>query len=326
MNLIINPFHDPAFNLALEEHLLTATTLELIMLWRNSKAVIIGNNQNAVEEIDADYVREHGIAVVRRQSGGGAVFHDLGNINFTVIHANTAGSFGGYEMFTAPVCNYLQTLGVDARFSGRNDLVIDGQKFCGNAQAVKKGRIMHHGCILFDADFTDLAGALRPKAEKVESKGIKSVRSRVTNVSAHLKEAMSPENFLSGLADYFRANVKGIAEYELTQEDISAARALADEKYSRWDWNFGKSPPYNWENSRQFSFGSVDIKLNVNAGVIEDVNFFGDFFGVHSKSELEQRLRGIRHERSAIEEALKDLDIAGYIHGMTHRELLELLY
>ena len=326
MNLIINPFHEPAFNLALEEHLLTATGLELIMLWRNSKAVIIGNNQNAVEEIDTDYVREHGIAVVRRLSGGGAVFHDLGNVNFTVIHANTPGSFGGYEGFTAPVCKYLETLGVDARFSGRNDLVIDGQKFCGNAQAVKKGRIMHHGCILFDTDFTDLAGALRPKAEKIESKGIKSVRSRVTNVSAHLKEPMSPEMFLSGLAEFFRANVEGIAEYELTPEDISAARALADEKYSRWDRNFGMSPPYNWENSRQYPFGLVDVKLNVNAGIIEDVNFYGDFFGAHNKSALEQTLRGIRHERSAIEDALKDIDISRYIHGMTHEKLLELLY
>ena len=325
MNLILNPFHEPAFNLAMEEHLLTSTSLDLIMLWRNSKAVIIGNNQNAIEEVDSDYVRERGIAVIRRQSGGGAVFHDLGNINFTIIHGNTNGSFGGYEAFTVPVCGYLKTLGVSARFSGRNDLVIDGQKFCGNAQAMKKGRIMHHGCILFDADFTDLAGSLKPGVGKIESKGIKSVRSRVTNVSAHLKKPISPEQFLDGLAGHFRANVEGIHEYELTHDDIAAARALADEKYSRWDWNFGKSPPYNWENSGRYPFGSVDVRLNVSAGVIEDASFFGDFFGIMDKHGLEDTLRGVRHERSAIENSVKDLDIGQYIHGMTTQELLELL-
>ncbi|MCL2856396.1 MAG: lipoate--protein ligase [Oscillospiraceae bacterium] len=325
MNLILNPFHEPAFNLALEEYLLSATTLDLIMLWRNSKAVIIGNNQNAIEEIDADYVRERGIAVVRRQSGGGAVFHDLGNINFTIIHASTGGSFGGYEAFTAPVCEYLKTLGVNAQFSGRNDLVINGQKFCGNAQAQKKGRIMHHGCILFDADFTDLARSLKPRAGKIESKGIKSVRSRVTNVSAHLKNSMSPEQFFDGLAGYFHTSVEGIREYELTNDDISATRLLADEKYSRWDWNFGKSPPYNWENSGRYPFGSVDVRLNVSAGVIEDASFYGDFFGILDKHGLEEVLRGVRHERGYIECAIKNLDIGQYIHGMTPGELLELL-
>ena len=325
MNLILNPFHEPAFNLALEEYLLTRTRLELIMLWRNSKAVIIGSNQNAAQEIDADYVRERGIAVVRRQSGGGAVFHDLGNINFTIIHAAADGSFGGYAAFTAPVCDYLKTLGVDAQFGGRNDLVIDGQKFCGNAQAMKCGRIMHHGCILFDADFADLAGALKPSAGKMESKGVKSVRSRVTNVSAHLKEPMSAQQFLEGLADYFRANVAGLREYALTSGDISAARALADEKYSSWDWNFGKSPPYNWGNAKRYSFGGVDVRLSVKAGVIESAAFSGDFFGVLDRSGLEDALRGVRHEKSALRGALGGVDIAGYIQGMTLEELLELL-
>ncbi|MCL2579429.1 MAG: lipoate--protein ligase [Oscillospiraceae bacterium] len=328
MNLIINQSHNPAFNLALEEYLLESTELDLIMLWRNSKAVIIGNNQNAVEEIDADYVREREIAVVRRQSGGGAVFHDLGNINFTIIHQNGVDdqSFGGYRAFTAPVCGYLETLGVKAEFSGRNDLVIDGKKFCGNAQALKKNRIMHHGCILFDADFTDLAGALKPKAEKIESKGIKSVRSRVTNVGTHLGSPMTPEAFMDGLADYFRANVEGIRDYALTAGDITGAQALADEKHARWEWNFGKSPPYNWENSGRYPFGGVDVRLNVKAGVIEQAHLFGDFFGMADKSELEAALCGIPHRRGALESALAQRDIGRYIQGMTRAELLDLLY
>ena len=326
MRLICNPCHEPAFNLALEEYLLTQTQLDAIVLWRNSRAVIIGSNQNAVEEIDADYVRGREIAVIRRQSGGGAVFHDLGNINFTIIQNAAEPGLGGYEQFTAPVCKYLETLGVNAQFSGRNDLVIDGQKFCGNAQALKKDRIMHHGCILFDADFTDLAGALKPKAEKIESKGIKSVRSRVTNVAVHLKIPMTPEQFLGGLAGYFRANITGIREYELTPGDIAAAKAIAEEKHARWEWNFGKSPPYNWENGRRYPFGQVDARLQVSGGVIEQASFFGDFFGIEAKSGLEEKLQGIRHERTAIETALKGLDIGRYIQGMTTEELLDLLY
>ncbi|MCL2617713.1 MAG: lipoate--protein ligase family protein, partial [Defluviitaleaceae bacterium] len=168
MRLIHNTSQDPAFNLALEEYLLTGTDTELIMLWRNGPSVIIGNNQNAVEEIDADYVRANNIDVVRRMSGGGAVFHDLGNINYTIINNGRAGDFGGYAAFTAPVRGYLRRIGINAEFSGRNDLVIDGRKFSGNAQAAKNGRIMHHGCILFDADFNDLARSLKPKAEKIE--------------------------------------------------------------------------------------------------------------------------------------------------------------
>ena len=325
MYLLRNPFHEPAFNLALEEYLLTKTELNIIMLWRNSRAVIIGSNQNAVEEIDTDYVHERQIAVVRRQSGGGAVFHDLGNINFTVIHKYNDADFGGYAAFTEPVRAYLKTLGIEAELSGRNDLVTDGKKFCGNAQAVKNGRIMHHGCILFNADFADLSLSLRPKAEKIESKGVKSVKSRVTNLSQYLLTPMTPEEFMDGLGRYFQDNVKGIKNYELTPSDISAARVLTDEKYSKWEWNFGRSPVYNWQNSKRFDFGTVDARLCVKNGIIDDIVLYGDFFGVLDKTALEDKLRGIRHERSSIERALEDIDISQFIFGMTTASLVDLL-
>jgi lipoate-protein ligase A len=325
MNLIVNEDLRPQFNLALEEYALTEMNSDVIMLWRNSAAVIIGSNQNAVEEIDLDYVKDSGIAVIRRQSGGGAVFHDLGNVNFTVIHKLGDDDFNNYRKFTEPIIGYLAELGVKAELQGRNDLVIDGMKFCGNAQAVKKGRIMHHGCILYSADFSRLAGALRPKEAKIVSKGVKSVRKRVTNIVDHMKTPLPVEDFLKGLADYFMKRVEGITLRGLTADELSAAERLARDKYSTWEWNFGKSPAYNMEKERRYDFGTVEAKLWVENGVIRDISIYGDFFGILDKSDLERLTIGTRHEREALREALKEADLDSYIHGMTPDMWLDLI-
>jgi lipoate-protein ligase A len=323
--LIINRDQRPAYNLALEEYALREMREDVIMLWRNSAAVIIGNNQNAAEEIDADYVTANKITVVRRQSGGGAVFHDLGNVNFTVIHELGGDDFNNYRKFTAPIIGYLAELGVKAELSGRNDLVIDGMKFCGNAQAVKKHRIMHHGCILYSADFERLAGALRPPKIKIESKGIKSVRKRVTNIADHMPSPMPVEDFFNGLADYFLRSAPDIEPYELSEDDIAAAGRLARDKYSTWEWNFGRSPAYNMERETRGDFGTVSVKLFVERGVIEEIHIFGDFFGLLDKSGLESALKDVKHEAEAIKNALEGLDIGSYISGMTAEGLVEII-
>ena len=324
MNLIINNSTDPAFNLALEEYLLAGTNLDAIMLWRNYKAAIIGKNQNALEEIDVDYIKKHNIPVIRRQSGGGAVFHDLGNMNFTIINKAGGGDFSDYEKFTSPIIDFLHELGVCAELRGRNDLVIGGMKFSGNAQAVKNGRIMHHGTILYNADFGDLAGALKPNEAKIESKGIKSVRSRVTNVAAHLLAPMPAEDFFHKLCDYFLNNTKDIAEYTLTDADIKATNLLKDEKYSRWEHNFGKSPDYTYEKSVKLPAGFIDVRIFAANGIIEDVKIYGDFFGELDVSDLESRLKGIKHERPAVENAIRDLPLQKYIYGINPEEFTSL--
>lgn len=325
MFFIRNGNTDPAYNLALEEYALTKLDFPLIMLWRDSDAVIIGRNQNAVEEIDADYVRAHGIAVIRRLSGGGAVFHDLGNVNFTMITPYDRNDFCNYEKFTAPVCDYLRSLGVDAQLQGRNDLVIGGMKFCGNAQAVKNGRMMHHGCILFDADISRLAGALRPKPAKIESKGVKSVRKRVTNIAPHLRQPMKVEEFLDGLTNRFLTGAEGIRPYALTAADIEAVRRLAREKYGSWEWNFGSSPDYNWKNEARFTFGTVEIRLTVEGGVVIRADLFGDFFGERDASELTEHMRGVRHERQALRDVFAQLDLPSYIYGISLEQWLALI-
>jgi len=324
MYLLYNDSHDPAFNLALEEYALTKMNVDIIMLWRNAPAVIIGQNQNAIAEMDLDYIRENDIKVIRRQSGGGAVFHDLGNINFTVIHAAGEGDFNNYGKFTAPICEFLNTLGVEAYLHGRNDLLIDGLKFSGNAQAVRVGRIMHHGTLLFNADVTALAKSLRPNPAKIQSKGIASVKSRITNIASHLPEAMTVEGFLDKLYAFFRGQ-EGIEEYSLTDADRAATNELVRVKYGTWEWNIGNSPPYQYNKSEYFPFGSVEVSLNAKNSVIDEIAIRGDFFGVQDISGLEGLLCGLPHEKAAIEKALAGVNLSDYISGMQPEQLLMLL-
>jgi lipoate-protein ligase A len=325
MDLIINENTSPYFNLALEEHFLAGTGTEAVILWRNSASVIIGRNQNAAEEVNLDFVRERDIPVARRQSGGGAVFHDLGNVNFTIIRERRGDDFNNYAYFTKPVIEYLATLGVSAELEGRNDLTIGGAKFCGNAQAAKGGRIMHHGCILYSADFSNLAGALAPRDIKFEGHGVKSVRKRVTNIAEHMSRPMSVEDFLGGLGEYFAGNIDGISKRALTPDEIVAARKLADEKYSTWEWNFGASPPYDMKRSRRYGFGIVDVLMCAEGGVITDARVYGDFFGMRDKEELEAKLRGARHDRASVMAALSGVNVGDYIQGMGAEELADLI-
>lgn len=323
MYLLYNTSIDPYFNLALEEYLLTRTDLDIIMLWRNDKSVIVGANQNTAEELDLGYVRERGIAVVRRQSGGGAVFHDLGNINYTIIHGRGEDDFSNYAKFTSPICDFLGTLGIEARLSGRNDLVIGDLKFSGNAQAARGSRIMHHGTLLYSADFRDLQRALRPRELKFEGKAVKSVRARVTNIAAHLEAPPPSEEFLQLLYDYFLDHTPDISRYALTEEDLRAAGKLKEEKYTSWEWNFGASPAYNASRALRFDFGTVEVRIRGNGGVMEDIKIYGDFFGVLDKSEMEEKLRGVRHDAAAVAQALAGTDLSLYISGMTPERFLQ---
>lgn len=325
MILIYNESTDPAFNLAMEEYLLTQADEEIMMLWRNNKAVIIGRNQNDIEEINCDFVCDNNITVIRRMTGGGAVFHDLGNINFTFIEKYKEGEFNNYEKFTAPIRDYLKTIGVNATLSGRNDLLVDGMKVSGNAQTVKNGRIMHHGTLLFSANMQSLSGALKPKDIKIESKGIKSVKSRVTNISSHLESDMTSEEFLLSLQSYLQNNVKGIVPYKLKKQDIEAVDKLVFEKYGKWEWNFGQSPKFNYEREQKFDFGIVQVKMSVDAGIVESINIYGDFFGINDISRLEDTIRGIKHQKSEIKKALEEIDISSYIHSMTKDQFIDML-
>lgn len=314
MLLIYNDNTNPYFNLAMEEYLLKNSTEDLFILWRNKPSVIVGKNQNTLSEINLEYVKENSIPVVRRQSGGGAVFHDLGNINFTFI-TNNNNSFSDFKKFTQPIIDLLKTMGLDATFSGRNDLLIDGKKFSGNAQYNYRNKVMHHGTLLFSSQITDLSNALKVKSIKFEGKGIKSVKSRVTNISEHLDTKMSVLEFKDLIMNYMASIDSDNKLYTLSKEDIDGIEKLVEKKYNTWEWNFGNSPKYSFSNELKYPGGNVEFNLEINKGVISKIKFFGDFFGKEDIENLEILLSGVKHKEESLREILSNIDINNYLLG-----------
>ena len=314
MLLIYNDNTNPYFNLAMEEYLLKNSTEDLFILWRNKPSVIVGKNQNTLSEINLEYVKENSIPVVRRQSGGGAVFHDLGNINFTFI-SNNNNSFSDFKKFTQPIIDLLKTMGLDATFSGRNDLLIDGKKFSGNAQYNYRNKVMHHGTLLFSSQITDLSNALKVKSIKFEGKGIKSVKSRVTNISEHLDTKMSVLEFKDLIMNYMASIDSDNKLYTLSKEDIDGIEKLVEKKYNTWEWNFGNSPKYSFSNELKYPGGNVEFNLEINKGVISKIKFFGDFFGKEDIENLEILLSGVKHKEESLREILSNIDINNYLLG-----------
>ncbi|MDQ0174736.1 lipoate--protein ligase [Bacillus chungangensis] len=319
---------DPRINLAIEEYALKNLDINetYLLFYINEPSIIIGKNQNTIEEINTDYVEKNGIKVVRRLSGGGAVYHDLGNLNFSFITKDDGESFHNFRKFTEPVVQALAKLGVEAELSGRNDILAGGRKISGNAQFATRGRMFSHGTLMFDSEIDHVVSALRVRKDKIESKGIKSIRSRVANISEFMKEKMTTDAFRSVLLRTIFEGKDEIPEYHLTESDWEKIHQLSKERYQNWDWNYGKSPKCNVQHSHRFPIGSIDIRLDVNKGKIEQCKIYGDFFGVGDVSDIEKRLIGIRYERSDIDEALKDIDAKHYFGNITLEEVINLIY
>ncbi len=322
MLYIRNNNTDPHFNLAAEEYVLTHFQDEVFMLWRNAPSIIIGRYQNTQAEINADYVKEHDIMVVRRMTGGGAVFHDLGNLNFTFVQNGTDGDF---RSFTEPILKALRSLGVEAEFQGRNDLAINGQKISGNAQCVHNGRMLHHGTLLFSVMMSKLADALKVNPLKFADKAVKSVRKRVTNISEHLPQPMTIGEFSDYLMEFVVGSGDAGRQYAFTEEDLLAINQLKTNKYDTWEWNFGASPRYTYTNEAKTAGGHVQVCAKVNKGVIEEVKIYGDFFSRKEIGELEKLLQGVTYRRESVSNSLQAININDYLCNVTHEELTDLL-
>ncbi|MGG1524785.1 lipoate--protein ligase [Peribacillus frigoritolerans] len=319
---------DPRINLAIEEFALKHLNIDetYLLFYINRPSIIIGRNQNTIEEINSDYVDKKGITVVRRLSGGGAVYHDLGNLNFSFITKDDGDSFHNFKKFTQPVVETLEKLGIHAELSGRNDILAEGKKISGNAMFSTKGRMFSHGTLLFQSEMDHIVSVLKVKKDKIESKGIKSIRSRVGNIADFLKEPMSVEEFRSFLLqNIFKDNGK-VTEYVLTETDWEKIHEISEDRYQNWEWNYGKSPKFNLQNSHRFPVGSVDIRLEVNRGIIENCKIYGDFFGVGEVADIERKLTGIRYEKEAISRVLDEIDVRHYFGNVTKEEILALIY
>lgn len=326
MICINNISTDPYFNLASEEYMLENFTEDCFMLWINKPALIVGRNQNTLSEINIDYAKKENLYVVRRLTGGGATFHDLGNLNFTFIANNQLSDFTNFKKFAQPIIDVLQKLSVDAEFSGRNDLTIDGKKFSGNAQCKYKNKILHHGSLLFSCNLDHLSNSLNVDPAKFQDKSVKSVSSRVTNISNHLKTTLSIADFKEILMQHILESNKDSKLYTFSDYDIRGINDLAQNKYSTWEWNFGESPKYNFTRKKKYKFGLVEFNLDVKNGIIDKAKIFGDFFGKYDIIPIETALIGAKHSPEHIRKVLSSFNINDYFSNISIDDLIEGLF
>ncbi|RYY47226.1 MAG: lipoate--protein ligase, partial [Chitinophagaceae bacterium] len=299
---------------------------DCFMLWQNDNAIIVGKHQNTFSEINYDYVKEKNIHVVRRLSGGGAVYHDMGNLNFSFTKTGKDSSMMDFEKYTRPIIEVLQSLGVDAKFEGRNDISVDGKKISGNAEHIFKNKVLHHGTLLFSSEMKNISEALRINPLKYIDKAVKSVPKRVGNISSYLTEPISIEAFAQKIMDHVVASNPDARMYEFTAEDLAAIGRIRDKKYATHEWNFGYSPDYSFKKGIKTSGGTIEMNLDVEKGIICKVKIFGDFFNEKDITEIEESLEGIEHNEDAIRAALGRFKIAEYFRNITMEELLESMF
>lgn len=320
---------DARLNLALEEHVLRNRIErdDLLLFYVNAPAIIIGRNQNTIEEIDADVVDARGLRVVRRVSGGGAVYHDLGNLNFSFMTRDVSARFNRYDLFNSPVVEVLRELGVPAEIGGRNDILADGRKISGNAQFATAGRMFSHGTLLLDSNLDDVTAALRPKPGKVESKGVKSIRSRVANISEFMREPITVDELRDRIIEriFGTRDPVHIPSLALSDADWRAAHELLERRYGNWSWNYGENPPSNVQRVQRFPAGEIDARLDVHGGRITSVRFFGDFMGRAEVCELEALLRGIIYDRESLAAVLGTVNVREYFGVIGSDDVLALL-
>ncbi|MDP3385857.1 MAG: lipoate--protein ligase [Eubacteriales bacterium] len=315
----------PFYNFALEEYLLTeAPEEDYVFFYIHIPSIIVGKFQNTIEEVNKDFVDSENILVARRLSGGGAVYHDSGNLNFSFVQKVVKSDVNNFAKFTQPVIGALNNLGINAMLSGRNDIVVDDRKISGNAQCYKNGRLLHHGTLLYNADMNYLIRALKVKDLKIQSKGIKSVRSRVANLIDYMDTPMDIYAFKNHLLNYLR-QTGDIEELVLDDDVIEKIERRAMSHFSTWDWNWGISPKYETEKTAKFECGIINVKMNIDKGCISDVKVFGDFFTSEDLGKLEGLLVGVKLNKEDLTNKLSSTDIGSYFNNLSNHEFIEFL-
>ena len=313
MRYIRNLSTDVYYNMAFDEYALEQLPLDepLFYLWQNRAAVIIGLNQDIHAEVDLDYAREHDIAVARRITGGGAVYHDLGNLNYTIVGRSTDME-RDYPEYARHMLKALQALGLQAELSGRNDILVDGRKVSGYAKRVYKDRLMVHGTLMYDVDIDRLTRVLTPPTEKLESKGIASVKSRVLNLRDHLPQFADIGALTEALERHLSRQYQD-AEYHLTEVQLAEVRTIAATKFATPEWLYGRSPSNVVACTRHLPCGNVTVHMDIKHGLIAQCSIMGDFLGNVPIADIESLLQGCLYERTALEQRLAGITIQDYL-------------
>lgn len=318
---------DPRWNLALEQYIFENMDKNdsYFMFWQNDNTIVVGKNQNTLSEINVSFVQEHDITVVRRLSGGGTVYHDLGNLNFTFITDSEQMEQINFHTFCLPIVKSLAELGITASISGRNDITIEGKKFSGNSQYIKSNRVLHHGTLLFDSDLSVLEQALKVSKDKISSNGVKSVSSRVTNIKPHLPNNITLSDFKSKLLQQI-SSTQTLESLYLSDEDLHKIDNIKTTRYDSWDWNYGYSPAHTIYRRQRFeACGIVEAAMDVKNGKITSIIFSGDFFGNSEINELTEYLRGCKYRYQDVLKRLQNCNIEDYIHNMNTKQMASFL-
>ena len=326
MRYLKNPSTNPYYNMAFDEYCLESLPIDepVFFLWQNKPAVIVGYNQEVNTEVNLDYLKEKGIDLVRRVTGGGAVYHDLENLNYTIV-GRSEDLERDYPEYAALMMKALQALGVPATLSGRNDILVDGKKVSGFAKRVCKNRLMVHGTLMYNVDVDVLTHVLNPSTTKLQSKGIASVRSRVANLCDYLPEIPDIQTFSQRLEEILSNNYTD-TEYQLTETDLANIQRLTDKKFATWEWNYGRSPKATLVHSARLACGTVEIHLTLAENRIASCRFGGDFLGNLPASDVEKALTGIPYEINEIRKCLSKIEINRYFDRVLVDDLLEMMF
>jgi lipoate---protein ligase len=300
---------NPCYCLAAEELLLKNRAEDIFMVWQSRNSVIVGKHQNALAEINYRYVRENGISVSRRISGGGTVYHDPGNVNFSYIKNVSGQQEISFNQFTLPVIGALSELGVNAERSGHNDLIVNGKKFSGNAEHIYKNRVLHHGTLLFSSDLTSLGNAIRTIPGKYTGKAVQSNRSQVANISGFLSHHMIINDFIMHLVRFQLKQFPGSKMFEISASEEEQIRLLSTQKFETREWQFGYSPAYSFVNCVKIGNKILNLQLRVEKGKINSADISGNYYRPQDIQKLKSRIINMPHLYETIETAHQDVKI-----------------
>jgi len=327
MNYYISDSQDPFFNIASEEYLLKMYDKDFFFLYINQPALIVGKHQNTLAEINLDKVEAENIPVIRRLSGGGTVFHDLGNLNYCFIKKGEKGKLVDFKKYSEPIINTLQKLGVNAKFEGKSDLTIEGKKFSGNASHVYRNKVMQHGTMLFSSDLKRLNQLLKVNPLKFKDRGVRSIRSRVTNITDYLSNPISTNELANHILSEIKNTYPNATKFQLSELDKQAIKKLSEDKYESVEWNYGYSPTYKFQKMSNFSGGKfLEIEMKVSKGIIESVEISGNCIITTTIEEFHSKLKGLNHTKSTINKMINNNNLNLYFNNLSVKELLQLLF